>query len=391
MNSNRKREFIYDVVVVGSGISGLIVAVECLKKGLEVCLIDSADFAGGHSRLIYSPIGMIDNGIKYIPDNSSGRAAIEKLETLLGKEIKAQFVESGPITYHGGELKPFVGFGKAAPLFHREISYYLDPVRIEIEPKIGSLVGEMISILGDRFIPQASVTKLNGKLGEVQSITINGQKNISGKQFVMACSPKVLNLIHVDEVFSSKIKQKLAKNSFWTAVTLDLFHKGRVSSRAEIHLLDGTTQDEIGPCVGLFHDLQSVPTGDLEIQRSQWVTFVDDESSEDPEIIGVCLKKIKRQIKRAYPAAFDGSIPLYSEKITINPYAEGDLDSKIIDGGRLNNMDNLWLAHSSVSGISNLAGAITQGFEVSSQLQKVISHHQPYQSDEQINLNALNP
>lgn len=366
MNHLRKKDHVYDVIVVGAGLSGLVAAVSLIKKGLDVCVLESTDFAGGHSRLVFSPIGLVDNGIKFFPDKANSFAALEALSELLAHKIEFASYENGPITYHNGDLKPFVGFGKEAPDFHRELSHYLEPRRLELSRSLGAIVAELTAIVGERLYPGHTVTKYLGSNGRIESVMVNGQKQIFAREFIHAASPKLLATLASDDILSSRAKQKIAKADYWTVLGLDLFHKGLASERTELHLLNGTTQDDIGPCVGLFH-VQNTKEGSSDdlIQHSQWMTFVDSESSEDPEVIGAALKKIKRQIKRAYPESLDN---LVSERILVAPMAEAELDLKFEKRGTLIGTDNLWLAHGAAGSELNVVAAINQALKASEQL-----------------------
>lgn len=371
MNSVRKKDHVYDVVIVGAGLSGLISAVSLSNQGFDVCLLEGADFAGGHSRSVYSPLGLIDNGIKFFPDTNSCRQALAKLNELLKSLIEYKIVDNGPITYQGGDFKPFVGFGKDAPEFHHELAYFLEPNRLELTRPIGQVAAELTMFVGDRFLPGSTVTKYLGANGKISSVMVNGQKTIFGREFLHATTPRSLDRLLSEDLLSVKAKQKIAKADYWTILGLDLFHRNQISERTELHLLNGTTADEIGPCVGLFHPPVASSEAETEdlIQHSQWMTFVSDESGEDPEVTGAVLKKIKRQIKRAYPEALDN---LLSERIIVAPSMETDLGLKFDSKGNFSGIKNLWLAHGSASAEKNLVGSINQALLVSEQACSVV-------------------
>lgn len=366
MNHTRKKDHVYDVVVVGAGLSGLIVASTLIREGFDVCVLDASDFAGGHSRLVYSPIGLIDNGIKFFPDIEASHIGLQGLNKLLSSPLEFGAIDNGPLTFQGGEFKPFVGFGKEAPDFHRELSYFLEPRRLELSKKLGQIVAELAMNIGDRFFPESLVTQYHGSEGEIRSVMINGQKSIYGKEFVHATSPIYLAQLLGEDLLSVRSKQKIAKAEYWTLLGLDLFSNKRISDRMELHLLNGTTADEIGPCVGLFQEAypDEKRAGSF-IQCSQWMTFVSQESSEDPEFTGAILKKIKRQIKRAYPEALEN---LISERIIVAPAMEADLELKFDPKGNFYGIKNLWLAHGCASKETNIVGSINQSLLVGSQL-----------------------
>lgn len=376
--SGRKKDHVYDVVIVGAGLSGLITAAALIKEGMDVCVLEAAEFSGGHSRLVYSPVGLTDNGLKFFPENPRSVEALELLSQIVKTPIEYGAIENGPVTFQGGEIKPFVGFGKEAPEFHRELSYFLEPHRLELSRSVGQIVADLALGLGDRFYPSSLVTKYLGSEGQIQSVMVNGQRQIMGHKFIHSASPKTLSTLLGDELLSVRAKQKIAKADYWTILGLDLFHSGTVTESNLLHLLNGTTQDELGPSVGLFHQtVPSVKDDNLLIQHSQWMTFVNQEAGEDPESTGSALKKIKRQIKRVYPQALEG---LISERILVAPLAEVELELKFDRKGALQGVSNLWLAHGSASAGLNMVSSIHQSFLVASQIKANV---EPMRSSEE--------
>lgn len=367
MNHIKKKDHVYDIVVVGAGLSGLVTAVSLVNKGYDVCVLESTEFPGGPSRLVYSPVGLVNNGLKFFPDSSLAEDVLQRLASLTKEAFQFHSAENGPVTFHNGEIKPFVGFGKEAPSFHQPLSYFLEPKRLEISQSLGHIVADLSAQLGDRFYPGSIVTKYLNEGDEITGVMVNGQKTVFGKNFIHAVSPKYLCQWLSDQNFSSKAKQKIAKAEYWTALGLDVFHRGEVTTSMDLHVLNGTTQDEIGPCVGVFHP--AVPSEKAQgeiLQHSQWVTFVEDESSEDPEVIGSVLKKIKRQIKRAYPQAMENP---FSERILVSPLAEAVLDLKFEKNGSFLGTKNLWLSHGTAGNERNLLGSLQQAFWVSDQFE----------------------
>ena len=136
-----------------------------------------------------------------------------------------------------------------------------------------------------------------------------------------------------------------------------------MSDLQNIHVLNGTTQDEFGPCVGAFQAPAEVNGENL--QYSQWLTFVEDEEAEDTEIIGFALKKIKRQIKRAYPDALEN---LKFERILVVPSYAGHGDLKLSANQSLAGVENFWVGSSQVHVQKNLLGALLQAELITSSL-----------------------
>jgi hypothetical protein len=87
------------------------------------------------------------------------------------------------------------------------------------------------------------------------------------------------------------------------------------------------------------------------------MTFIEQEVTEDSEVVGMTLKKIKRQIKRAYPEALDN---LKLERIFVAPIIAGNGDIKLSINLTMPELENLWIASSTVHEQKNLVGALLQ-------------------------------
>ena len=99
---------------------------------------------------------------------------------------------------------------------------------------------------------------------------------------------KDLKTLLPNDAMSYRAQQKLTKNTYWTAVCLDLFHNHEVTPSEAMHILNGTSEDDIGPCAGVFHP--AVIIEDKKIQCSQWISFVDSEEAGGFRKVGAALK-----------------------------------------------------------------------------------------------------
>jgi len=98
--------------------------------------------------------------------------------------------------------------------------------------------------------------------------------------------------------------------------------------------------------------------------------------------VGLSLKKMKRQIKRAYPEAFEG---LKLERIFIAPMIAGNGDLKLHANQTLPTLQNLWVASSPINIQKNLVGALLQAELVVSSLGfKVDASFLPVEVPEQV-------
>jgi hypothetical protein len=358
---SRKSNYVYDYAIIGSGLAGLCVANALSRITSNVVLIESADTFGGLNRSIQTPFGAVNNGLRYLPDTELSQKAIAFLEMLLMSSLSPESTEAPAMTYEAGGLRPFVGFGNNPPPFYDEISYFNYPraLKTKLEPHEWTQV--LFSHFTGEFMPRSYVTKFHAEGERITHLTVNGQKNIQALNFVYCGPVKSLKQLLPEGALSAKAQAKMSKNQFWTAVGMDLLHSHKVTDLTNMHILNGTTQDEFGPCVGNFHPASEVNAETL--QYSQWLTFLEDEEAEDTELVGAALKKIKRQIKRVYPDALEN---LKFERILVVPSYSGNGELKLSANQTIPNLENLWVGSAQMSQQKNLLGALLQAEMITS-------------------------
>lgn len=346
---------IYDYAIIGSGLTGLSIAAALSRETKNIALIEAADVPLGANKKVIFPTGLINNGLRFVPDSVSAENALGFLENLLNTKLIADIAEQAPITFESGNFKTFLGFGDNPPPFYEEFSYFTSSKHIDLALQPYEWTQLLFEKFKGEFLPRSYVTKFHQENNLVTHVTINGSKTLYARNFIFAGTVRDLGILLPEDAISIRARSKLLKNTYWTALCLDLCHGKPVTDSSAMHVLNGTTQDEIGPCVGHFLPATAV-NGD-SLQVSQWMTFVEQEITEDNEIVGTALKKIKRQIKRAYPEALDN---LKSERIFVAPIIAGTGDIKLNANLTLPELENLWVASSTVSEQKNLIGALAQ-------------------------------
>lgn len=220
-------------------------------------------------------------------------------------------------------------------------------------------------------MPRSYVTKFHANEGKANQLTINGAKSLSANNFIFCGSVKDLAILLPEAALSARARQRLSKNAYWTALCLDLCHSHAITDTDAMHVLNGATDDEIGPCVGKF--MSPVQEGDHTLQASQWLTFIEEEVTEDSEVVAASLKKIKRQIKRVYPEALES---LKLERIIVSPLLSGNGELKLNANQTLPELENVWIGSAAMNVQKSLVGGLLQsslilasmGFDISTQL-----------------------
>lgn len=346
---------IYDYAIIGSGLTGLSIAAALSRETDNIALIEAADVPFGANKKVNMPTGPINNGLRFVPDSVLSEKALRFLENLLGKSVISDISEEAPITYESGGFKTFLGFGDTPPAFYEELAYFTSSKRIDLNLEPYQWTQLLFEQFKGDFLPRSYVTKFQKDGDKVSQVTINGSKTLQAHNFIFAGSVRDLGILLPENSISIRARTKLTKNTYWTALCIDFCHSKEVSTSSAMHILNGTTQDEIGPCAGRF-----LPATDVEgekLQASQWLTFIEQEVTEDSEVVGMALKKIKRQIKRAYPEALDG---LKLERIYVAPIIAGNGDLKTSANMTIPELENLWIASSTVNEQKNLVGALLQ-------------------------------
>jgi hypothetical protein len=355
MAQKKSQNHVYDYAIIGSGLSGLSIAAALSRFTDNIALLESGDVSGGMNRAIKFPTGIVNNGLRYVPDTESAHKALTFLENILGLKIIGESQELPPVTYHSGTFKPFVGFGENPPPFYEELNYFTatKSLNLKLEPYAWTqLLFEKFK--GD-FMPRSYVTKFHANGEKTNQITINGAKTLHAHNFIFCGAVKDLALLLPEESMSSRARHRLSKNQYWTGLCLDICHSHEVTENLSMHVLNGTTEDEIGPCVGKF--MPAIQEGEQKLQASQWMTFIEEEVTEDSEVVAAALKKIKRQIKRAYPEALEG---IKLERIIVAPLLAGDGELKLNADQSVPHLDNLWIGSTAINPQKNLVGTLLQ-------------------------------
>lgn len=351
---------IYDYIIIGSGLTGLTIAKKISQETDNILILEAQDHAGGTNRPVSFHAQTINNGLRHMPASDMSMKSLNFMQSLLNQELRLEVQDNSVETYEASGFKKFVGFGENPPEFYDQLSYFISPQKVALNSQPHSWLTELSETLQNKIQNRSIVTrfgfeKLETDRPVLTHVIVNGNKNIYGRNFIFAGPIKDLHLLLPDEVFSARAKAKLKKSKSWQAVCVDLLH-APVTESESLFLLNGTTDDDIGPCVGQFLPSAAPAAQTSSTQVSQWLSFIDSESAEDTENIGLVLKKIKRQIKRAFPTL---SETITKERISVSPVLSG-ADIKVNANGTFPQAENLWLASAQLNPYPNLLGSLMQ-------------------------------
>jgi protoporphyrinogen oxidase len=351
---------IYDYIIIGSGLTGLTIAQKLSQETSNILVLEAHDFIGGDNRSAKLNDQEISNGLRFFPATESSTKSIEFLESILKTTLVSSKKENNPESYEASGFKRFVGFGDKSVEFYDQLSYFLSSEEYVLTEPPHVWIQKLQENLTDKIQTKSIVTKFGFETFETEKpqlthVVVNGTKQIHARNFIFAGPVKDLGLLLNDDILSLRAKAKLKKVQAWQAVCLDLFHTA-ASEKNNLFVLNGTTDDEIGPCLGRFHAPQLDENQQTSGQFSQWLSFVDAESAEDTENIGLVLKKMKRQIKRAFPEISDS---VKKERIFVTTALSGS-EIKLTGHLTIPQVENLWIASPQVSKSKNLLASLQQ-------------------------------
>ncbi len=342
----------YDSIVIGSGLSGLIIAHQLEETGRKVALIEAQENVGGTHKCQNTPFGVIGQGLCFYPKTELSESVLPWLKKILNDTLDFQEEEVPPLTFDNGRFEPFVSYGDPTPESAAELNFFTPSHRYKLSSEPHDWVQWLKQSFTGDLLTLSHVTKMQVDDSFVIEIIINGNKRISAREYIFCANPRQLTRLLPETHVPTRLKQKLAKGHYWTSLNLDLVHGHKVSDTSAVHLLRGG-QDE--PCVGVFHPSQTIDGA--ELQRSQWTTFVPSTQTDDNETTAALLKKIKRQIKRAYETALDS---IKFEKIVVNPDSHGEVGAPLAAELKWPKLDNLWVTSGFFASERNLWGQLAQ-------------------------------
>lgn len=328
----------YDSIIVGSGLTGLLLARRLAEAGEKVAVLEAKELPGGHLGRTLTKGYSFHSSLEFVPDYLECTEGFEKVGAWLDLNILGVSRNLSPKTYQSGELRDFVGFGEIQLSSLDEVNWYTQSKSREMLVRPEELVERLLADAPFEVFVMSEVTSYNLEAGRVTSVTINAAKTIEARRFFHTGPVSQLTRLFPEGAIKPKEKSRLAKAHAWTTVGLHFLHRGLQTELPELLILQGT-KTEPDPCVGRFFPAFS-RDGQV-LQESLWVSFIDPEAAEDMEALGGQIRNMKKQIKKAFPEALDRT---EIEKITVTPESHGYLDLGLKEPFQLSQVDGFYLA-----------------------------------------------
>ncbi|MBK7845194.1 MAG: NAD(P)-binding protein [Bdellovibrionales bacterium] len=341
---------LYDFIIIGGDLSGLLIAQALEFGGLKVGLIDENETMGGSFRPFDVNGQNFESNLGIIKSSPEADLLLKWLEDQLGKPVIGPKLEISPLTFEGGTLKTFMGFGDRKFDSLEILNQYNQNCLIELKSQPDEWIKYLAETFIEERIPQSIVTKLNATNNSME-VTINGARTLIAEKVIYTPVAKHLLALFPENQLSNRLRQRLAKSRLYTSVNLHCLHKeSAFTASSALHFLYGA-KDEFEPTLGRFFKARYEFSG----QTSVWMGLLNTDLAEDSEAIANLLREMKKQIKRAYPEFFEN---LSAEKIVVNEGSHGVIDLGLKVPGIVPEQPNLFLANHTQTGLPPLLGSI---------------------------------
>lgn len=343
----------YDVIVIGSGLTGVLAAHLAHRAGQKVLLLEARDIVGGAVRRIQMGEGTLPSSLEYFPESENAATLLQQLSDVLGEVVFDGVEETRPLTYDEGDFKPFVGFGDRKNPSVEELSFYNNQRRMKLLSGPDQWLEKLLQLGVGDVQTLAEVTSFEVTDHNVTTVTINAANSFVANKVIYAASPKHFDLLFKQEDLAPKTRSRIAKAQVWTSVGLHMHHPQLQTEEMGLHFLMGSSE-EFEPCVGRFFAAGEVG------QKSCWISLIPQERGEDIEFIADTIKYMKRQIKRAYPTALEN---LVNEKIVVATESHGHMQLQLKEPSHFAEVKNFFVASPLVVESRGLMGALEQAFK----------------------------
>ncbi len=343
-----------DTLIIGGGLTGLFLAHRLHhglgSKGHKVSLVEARENLGGRYRRPNLAQPFASPELDFIPATSEALALLEWLRNNSPVPFHFSAFEHHPQIFNEGKWSPFAGFGETSFQSAGELTALFSHTKgLSLDPGLEQLVRSLCEQLPVSAQTMNEVTGFKVRDGRIAEITVNGDKTWSAQNVIFTGHPSALQNLFQGEELPVKHRTRLAKMDAWTSVTLELQHTPPLADDGAIRFFNHGSK-EFEPVAGRVSGA-----------NSKWVTLVPGDRDTDHEFIGQAIRHIKRQLKRAWPLAFEGAEgakDMAAERIFVQPKAYGQHSLRTKEPYRFPEISNLYLAGHTLAGVPGELGAL---------------------------------
>ena len=176
----------------------------------------------------------------------------------------------------------------------------------------------------------SEISKVNLNGDGIESVEINGGKELKADHYVFAQSPLELLELFPEEAISARVRTRIARTQHYSRVSLALDLPESFESEFSQNLMFLLpNQNDQQPAMGLMGPGISV-----------WQSFLPGEQAEDPEALATLIRNMKKLIGKSIPTLTDfiGAAGIHVQR---EAYAEYNRDEAWDDFKKHNNNASL--------------------------------------------------
>lgn len=339
-----------NTVIIGGGLTGLLLTHQLHKAGDKVSLIEARDILGGSLR---RPM------MSLIPATNENMEVLEWVRAHAPLPMNFEMKEHHPEIFDEARWRAFAGFGESDFQSIGELSSLSQTHEVRVEPGADQLVRALIEQLPIAAMTKSEVTEIKIAEGRATEVIVNGEKAVKCDRVIFTGNPQAMNTLIQGEALPAKHRTRLAKMFSWTAVVLELDGHPPMAEHSGVLLFQHSGK-EFEPVFGR-----------IDTTGSRWMTLVHSERAEEHEFTGQCIRHIKRQLKRAWPELFADEKK--TERIYVHPGAYGQNSLKTKSNWQVPEIQNLYFANHTLARQGGFLGAIESAATIEALLNGGIS------------------
>lgn len=333
----------YDTLVIGGGLSGVLIAHKLHASGQKVKLFEATEKLGGRFSRGLLP---------FLPADTDQQTCIQWLNSL-GFQLGFFEQQHRPQIYQDGNFQDLAGFGDTKIVAAEFYMPLLSTSECTVTPTFTQEFHRLLKELPFEFQTLSELTQLSKSVDGVNIATINDEHQFAFKNLVFTAAPQKIMACMPPEMLALKSMARLSKQEYWASINVQYDHESALQTPEGVLFLTSQGQD-LDVVAGRVTD---------QGKKSQWMTLIPMETLEDTEKITQILRAIRRQIKRPYPEALNNS----KETLWVTPFSHGgDLPASQIKG-----IPHIWLAHSSLFQLDPLWGSIKAAMAVANEVLQI--------------------
>ena len=312
------------VFVFGSNGSAIISALFHQSEGADVTLFDPGVHFDRENPKFFAP------EIAFWPSSEVNFENLGWVEKLVNLELGGIEKDLPPIGFENNEPTPFIGFGEKKYTSLPAAASWNLRARLVVNDPSEKVYNRALELFEGTIKQYSEISKVNLNGDGIESVEINGGKELKADHYVFAQSPLELLELFPEEAISARVRTRIARTQHYSRVSLALDLPESFESEFSQNLMFLLpNQNDQQPAMGLMGPGISV-----------WQSFLPGEQAEDPEALATLIRNMKKLIGKSIPTLTDfiGAAGIHVQR---EAYAEYNRDEAWDDFKKHNNNASL--------------------------------------------------